>query len=215
LQSLNSLSAKVQRTSTDKTFNVVKVYEGTVKRLKPDLAMSEMHEQGKSEISERYVRNGKAFYWYEPENKLVSLFELPLPRLPERSKSNWLNWGLGSFFHYLVDQVFLEFPLALKAEETKRLYHLKLVKEDQYYIYIECLPRTEETALDFKRARLVLNRSTHLPREWWLEQPNGNEIKWDIPEIQENIRVSRDEFINPQIPAGWELRRTPTSKVPE
>ena len=69
------------------------------------------------------------------------------------------------------------------------------------------LPRTESASADCAKARLVLNKSIYLPREFWMEQSNGQEVKWDIPQLKENVLLSRKDFTEPQLPPGWKLER--------
>ena len=97
----------------------------------------------------------------------------------------------------------------MKAEEAKRRYDLTLVKQDQYYTYIAIKPRFDADKADFQQARLVLNKDSFLPRQLWFEQPNGNEVTWDIPKIQSNATLDRKEFGVPQTPPGWTFVRQP------
>ena len=63
----------------------------------------------------------------------------------------------------------------------------------------------------------MLNKGNNLPRELWVEQPNGDEIKWDILEIKENVPLSRKDFADPAVPPGWRLEHAPraTDAPPE
>jgi hypothetical protein len=98
----------------------------------------------------------------------------------------------------------------MKAEEAKQRYDLKLVKEDQWWTYIEVIPKRPEDKVDFQRARLVFSTSTFLPRQVWLEQPNGNEVTWDLPKIAPNVQMNPTLFAPPtQPPAGWNMVKMP------
>ncbi len=201
LKGLNSFVARVHRISQDKTFMTAEVFEGTVKYLKPDMSLLEMRQKGKPQILEKYIRTGPLLYEYVPEDRIIRVYEASTFRL--------LPWGFGNLLSRFFEPGSLPFSLLMKAEETRRAYHCKLTKKDQYYIYIELTPRTPEAKADFQRARLVLTKKNYLPREFWLEQPNGNELKLDIPKIEVNAPLRREEFTKPQIPQGWKLVRVP------
>ncbi len=201
LKGLDSFVARVHRTSQDKTFMTAEVFEGTIKYLKPDMSLLDMHSKRKPQILEKYIRTGPLLYEYVPQDKIIRVFEA--------SSLRSLPWGFGNLLSRFLEPGSLPFSLLMKAEETRRDYHCKLIKEDQYYIYIELTPRTSEAKADFQRARLVLTKKNYLPREFWLEQPNGNEIKLDIPKIEVNVPLRREEFTKPPIPQGWKLVRLP------
>jgi TIGR03009 family protein len=188
-KSLHSLRAHVTSTTTDKTYESTTVCTGTFELLRPDSGRLEMHN--KHEPIEKFVWSGKFLYEYVPKQKTIRVHELPL-----------VLWGRDLTDPYSL----LLFP---KAREVRKRYDLKLVKEDQWYAYIELLPRSQEDKGNFDRARVVLTRSTFLPRQFWFMQPNGNEITWDIPRIERDIRLDRADFDSPKVPAGWRLERLP------
>jgi TIGR03009 family protein len=196
MTTVQTILAQCTRTSVDKTFNVIQVYEGTAKYMKPNLAMLEMKQKGKEQVYEKYICTGNFLYEYVPADKVIRVHELPPPKPGQVAEDNFLSFLFG-----------------MRAEEAKRRYDLKLVKEDQWYVYIEILPRFDPDKADFKRARLVLNGQTFLPRELWFEQPNGNEVKWDIPTVQPGVSLVRTEFTSPATPPGWQMQRAP--KTPQ
>jgi TIGR03009 family protein len=193
MASVQTISAQVTRTSVNKTFQVAEVYEGTAKYMKPNLAMLHMKKKGKEQVYEKYICTGTYLYEYVPGEKLIRIHELPAPKPGQVSDDNFLSFLFG-----------------MRAEEAKRRYDLKLVKgppEDQWYYYLEILPRYPQDKADFAKARLVLTAQTFLPRELWFEQPNKDEVKWDIPKIEQGGQVRRDDFMPPN-EAGWKMERT-------
>jgi TIGR03009 family protein len=192
MQSVQSIVAQCTRTSLDKTFQMTETFEGAARYMKPNLAMLEMQKRGKPDVFEKYICTGTFLYEYVPQNKVIRVHELPPPKPGQ-----------------VADDNFLSFLFGMKAEEARRRYDLRLVKEDQWYIYIEILPRLPADKADFQRARLVLNNQTFLPRELWFEQPNGNEVKWDIPKVEAGAALNRTDFTSPNVPAGWNLVRVP------
>jgi TIGR03009 family protein len=197
LTSVQSISAQITRTSVDKTFRVAEVYEGTAKYLKPNLAMLEMKMKGKDQVFEKYICTGTFLYEYVPQEKVIRIHEMPPPKPGQ-----------------VADDNFMSFLFGMRADEAKRRYELRLVKgppEDQWYYYLEILPRYPADKADFSKARLVLLAQTFLPRELWFEQPNGNEVKWDIPKIEQGVALNRADFTSPAPPPGWKMERVPRS----
>jgi TIGR03009 family protein len=192
MRSVNSVVAQCTRTSLDKAFQMTEVFEGTAKYMKPNLAMLEMQKRGKADAFEKYICTGTFLYEYVPQNKVIRVHELPPPKPGQ-----------------VADDNFLSFLFGMKAEEARRRYDLRLVKEDQWYVYIEILPRLPADKSDFQRARLVLNNQSFLPRELWFEQPNGNEVKWDIPKVESGVALNRNDFTSPNVPPGWNMARVP------
>ena len=46
-------------------------------------------------------------------------------------------------------------------------------------------------------------------------QPNGDEIRWDIPRIDNGAKLNPNDFTNPQAPPGWTMQRVPrATEVP-
>jgi TIGR03009 family protein len=160
--------------------------------MKPNLAMLEMVKKGKPEIFEKYICSGTFLYEFVPANKIIRAHELPQNQQGQ-----------------LADDNFLSFLFGMKAEEAKRRYDLKLVKEDEWYIYIEVTPRFAADKADFQKARLTLNAKTFLPRQFWMEQPNGNEVTWDLPKSESGVKLNRLDFGAPSVPQGWSLVKVP------
>jgi hypothetical protein len=93
----------------------------------------------------------------------------------------------------------------MKAQDARARYDMKLVKEDQWYAYLDVLPRTPQDRADFQRARVVLNRTNFLPRQLWFEKSNGDEVTWDLPRLDPGVPVDRREFDPPGVPQGWRV----------
>jgi TIGR03009 family protein len=186
------LEAQCIRTTFDKTFQSTDVYEGVAKYKRPNLAMLELHKKGRPETFEKYLCSGTALYEYVPAQKVIRVHELPAPKPGQ-----------------VADDNFLSFLFGMKAEEARRRYELKLVKEDQWYVYVEILPRFPADKVDFHKAQLVLLNNSFLPRRLWFEQPTGNEITWDIPKVEtgSGARVAPADFALPTPPPGWRMEQ--------
>jgi TIGR03009 family protein len=176
MMSVQTLVVKCTRTETLKTFARKDEYVGEAKYMRlpagpagqtDSLASLSMQMKGKPDAFERFVCTGAHLYQWLPQQKEIRVYNLP-PRQPGQ----------------VVDDGFLSFLFGMKAEEAKRRYDLQLVKDDQHYIYVEIVPRFPADKADFQKARLVLLKSSFLPRQLWFQQPNGDEVLWDMPQVQ-------------------------------
>jgi TIGR03009 family protein len=193
MKRIETLSAELNRTTVDKVYQGTEIFSGSAKYMKPNLAVLEMKKKDKPDVYEKYICSGTFLYEWVPGSKIIRAHELPPPK----------DGRVG-------DDNFLSFLFGMKAEEAKARYDLKLLKEDQFYYYVQVFPRMASDKADFQEARLALNKSSFLPREVRFTQPNGNEIIWDIPKIQTGMKLVREDFAPPQtLPQGWNLVRMP------
>lgn len=199
MQRVQTLAALLNRTEKDKTFETVNKFSGFAQYMKAgngptamNLAMLEMRPEGRQEISDKFICTGTYLYHFLAAQKEVRAYELPKPKPGQ-----------------VADDNFLSFLFGMKAEEAKRRYDLRLAKEDQWYVYVEILPRFPIDKADFQRARIVLNKDSFLPRQLWFEQPNGSEVTWDIPRIENGAKINRADFDSPRLPAGWKMTQVP------
>lgn len=196
MKSVQTLRARVARERWDKVFNTRDTFEGETKYMRPNLALLNLSRKDRPTIFEKYICTGTLLYEFNQANREVRYQELPPPKPGQVADDNFLSFALG-----------------MKAEEAKRRYDLRLVKEDTYYFYVEILPRSPADKADFQMARLVLTKSTLLPRELTFVEPNGNRIKWDIPLIETGIPLDRREFERPAIPKDWRLVKAPKAST--
>jgi TIGR03009 family protein len=199
MQKVQTLAAQLVREEKDPQFNTAQKFVGYAQYMKTgagpnalNLAMLEMRPEGKNEISEKFVCTGTYLYQFVPSAKEVRAHELPKPQPGQVANDNFLSFLFG-----------------MKADEAKKRYELRLVREDQNYIYVEIAPRFAQDKADFKRARIVLSRDTFLPRQLWFEQPTGTDVTWDIPAIRAGVQVNRADFDAPKPPPGWKLVAVP------
>lgn len=194
--SVQTIAAQCTRTSVDKVFQQNEVYEGTARYMKPNLAMLDLRQKDNPQVFEKFICTGTYLYEFSPQRKELRIHELPPPKSGQ-----------------VADDNFLSFLFGMKAEEAHRRYDLRLVQVDQWYVYIEIYPRFPADKADFTRARLVLNKQSFLPRQLWFEQPNKNEVRWDIPKIDSGVALNRNDFTSPQVPAGWTTTRVPRTDL--
>lgn len=191
---VKSMVADCTRTRLDKTLGGSEVFEGKAKFVRstvaghPSRASLEMRMKTKPEIFEKYVFTGTFLYEFRPGSKVIVVHQIP----PAKD-------GLG-------DDNVLGFIFGMKADAVKKRYHLT-TKSDAHYNYVEIQPRFDVDKAEFTQARLALVRTTGLPRQFWFRQPNGDEITWDFPRIDNGAEVPLTEFAMPTLPAGWKWER--------
>jgi len=194
MQKVQTLAAQLVREEKDTTFNTKQKFVGFAQYQKNsnlNQAMLEMRPDGKQEVSERYICTGRHLYQYVPVQKEIRRYDMPAQQPGQVSNDSFLSFLFG-----------------MRADDAKQRYDLRPGKEkleDQFYIYVDILPRNPQDMGDFKRARIVLSKETFLPRQLWFEQPNGSEVTWDIPAIKAGIQVNPTFFQDPQAPQGWKL----------
>jgi TIGR03009 family protein len=206
MKDVTSLGAQLARIDKDRTFNTVQKLNGEAWYMKAgtgptalNLALLEMRQEGrdKKEIKEKFICTGTYIYQFLPDQKEIKYYEMPKPKPGQVAEDNLLSLLFG-----------------MKAEDAKRRYSLKMAKEDQFYIYVDIAPRSSSDKADFQRARLVLNKTNYLPRQLWFEHANGNEVMWDIPNVQLNMKLDRRIFDAPKAPDGWKLVAGETKPQP-
>lgn len=196
MKSVDTLGAKLTRIDKDPTFDSVQRLTGTAHYMKAgsgpsaqNLALLELTLEGQKEPKEKFVCTGTYIYQFLPEQKEIRYYELPKPKPGQAAEDNNL----------------LSLLFGMKADDAKKRYELKLDHEDKYYIYVDITPRSPADKADFQRARLVLNKSTYLPRQLWFEHANRSEVMWDIPNLQVGMALDRRAFDAPKAPPGWKL----------
>lgn len=197
MEKVQTLAAQLKRITKDKTFDNTTNLVGYAQYMKAGTGASALHlaslslyPKGSRQFREKFVCTGTFLYNFLPAQKEVRVYEVP-----KKSRAG--------------DSNFLTFLVGIKADEARRRYILKLVKEDKWYIYISVTPRFRNDKADFQKARLVLNKDSFLPRQVWFESTNGDEVTWDIPRIQSGVRLDRRQFDRPRVPKGWKLKRMP------
>lgn len=196
MKSVETLGAQLTRIDKDPTFEQVQKLTGTAYYMRAgtgataqNLALLELKLEGQKEPKEKFICTGTFIYQFLPEQKEIRYYELPKPQAGQVAEDNNL----------------LSLLFGMKADDAKKRYELKLAKEDTYYIYVDITPRSQADKADFQRARLVLNKSTYLPRQLWFEHANRSEVMWDIPNLQVGMALDRRAFDKPEPPKGWKM----------
>lgn len=197
MHSLHTLSAQCMRTEKHKDFGAMEIYTGVAKLMRPRYALLEMERKDKPGLlAEKFICTGNFVYQFAPQQKELRVYELP----PQKQGQ-------------AADDGFLAFLFGMKAADALQRFDLRLVKVDQWYVYVEIYPRTPADKIEFLKARLVLNRDSFLPRQLWFDSPQRVEITWDVLKIESNPKMDRKIFDPPQTPQGWKLVRVPRQPV--
>jgi TIGR03009 family protein len=206
---IETASCKLSRTDRDNTLKIITVYEGTFTYMKPKRWVLELRRKDKPEEFEKLSRDRTFLYQYVPKQK--EIIEHQVPERPlEQKNTTWFERLLRSgFAGAALDAVDSHSLLGIKPEDAKRRYNLKFTKgkeNDPYYIYIDMQPRAAADKADFGAGRLVLNKETHLPRQYWFRRPNGDETTWDISKIETGVEPTADD-LKLAVPKGWRLKK--------
>jgi TIGR03009 family protein len=190
MSGIDTLYTLVARTATDKVLFTMDTFEGEARFMKPNKASLYMKNVKKAEDFEYLILNGQNAYKFEPTKKEIHVFALPPAKQGQVSDENFVSMLFG-----------------MRAAEAKRRYEMQLTKEDQYYFYIQVLPRDPQDKADFSRARLVLTKTSNMPRQIWFEMPNGNETTWEFTKMQPNVNLKSSDFDQPTPAAGWQIKK--------
>jgi TIGR03009 family protein len=198
MKNIKSLSARLSRRTVDKVFQSTEEFIGTAKYMRPNLARLELYKKNKPAVYEKYVCTGTFLYAYRQQEKKIIYYELP--------KNNRGKIGDDNVFTFLFD---------MKAKDAQTRYDLTLLPapaKDKWYYYVLIKPKKAQDIKQFSKARLVLNKTTFMPRQLWFQEPNGNTITWDFPTIVigadlNNKPLRREEFLQPKLEKGWKFER--------
>ncbi len=192
MKTVTALKADVTRTETDAISKSTKVWKGQAKFLRPDRASLRVDLTASNPPQyEHYIYTGAYLYEYAPLTKKLRIHELA----PQPGQ--------------MVDDNFLNFVFAMKAQEALNRYDLTLLKEDENYVYISDVPKFPADRQDFTQARLALWAKNFLPREVRFESPNKDTVQWDIWPIDPAAKLTSADFAPPQPPKDWQVQRVP------
>jgi TIGR03009 family protein len=155
-------------------------------------------------VYERFICNPTACYEYVPQEKKIRYRQITAGK-----------GGKGT------DDNLLSFLFNTDAKKATERYELKLAKEDNDYVYVEVKPKRAADAVDFKIARVCLDKDSFLPRQLWFLQNNGDEVLWDLPLVEKNKKLDRKIFDKPELPiqegekvSKWKYEEMPKEPEP-
>jgi len=183
---VQTLALRCTRDDISKIHNTKDTFEGTIHFMKPNYIILQLTKKGKPEQFEKIICTGNNLFQFVPGAKEIRQYQA-------------LGAKPGE------DDNALSFLFGMKPEDIKKRYDLTLAKEDNNYIYIDVAPKMKEDKAEFSKARIVLNKDNFLPRQIWFQQPNTEEVLWDIPTIQSGVKLEKKDFAVPQVPQGWKM----------
>jgi len=189
MKKVDTLALACTRKEIDKVYRTEKIYEGTIHFLKPTYFFWDMRVRGKPQEFERFICSGQYIYQFVPTEKVIRVY--PAPKVGPHGG--------------IAEDSSIAFLFGMKATEARKRYELSLFKEDKLYIYVDVIPKRDVDKADFRKARIILNRDTFLPRTIWFEHPNAGEVIWDIPTIQSSVNLPKSTFATPQTPRDWKM----------
>jgi TIGR03009 family protein len=198
---IQSLSCQFEKTMLDRVYQSTQTVEGTALFLKPDCVVLESREKGTKAFDFKVLCDSKTIYQYDASRKEIIAID------KDSLIAALSYWPLKTLLKTLVEP-YRSLLLGTEPSEMKKRYDLKLLEENQWYYFILITPRTRDAAAGLTRARLTLYKSSYLPRQLWLEEPNGNEYTWDFLHLNLAPRLDRKDFTF-TLPAGWHLRPSP------
>ncbi|HKI31612.1 MAG TPA: hypothetical protein VKA46_07070 [Gemmataceae bacterium] len=122
-----------------------------------------------------------------------------------------------------LEEKFNPFALLLDEKHARQNYQLKVVKQDEWYTYLDVKPKPRKSSGwcgdwsgGFTRGRAVfLNQKSQrvpkdMPRQLWYEDAAGNSYTFDIRRWKANGAHSpkADEFTRPEDRPGWEVNES-------
>jgi hypothetical protein len=174
---------KIQVTQRDTTTDVTSTSGVEVFVRKPDLMRLDYKDQ--KGAREWVLYKDRTVGWLSSAGKTDSYFPLSdrfgFPEHPERYPDDFLSSIGGG----ILEQVSW-LAIGLPVRDLKSRFHVRLSKEDDYYVYIDIKPRQEMDKTWFTRMRVVLNRKTYQVRQLWMERPNATEVTYDYDRPHED-----------------------------
>jgi TIGR03009 family protein len=183
---------KCERTDKDKIGT--KTYKGEIRILKPNYYALSMIQQQNPNIFEMYICTGAYLYEFRPQSKKLVIHEIDQAQMGAAGGIQKLLTGMS-------------------AAEVKRRFDAKIIPDNgpaaADRVTIELKPKLADDKRAFSQARIVLWEKTMLPRQLALVLPNGNEITWDLPNVDTDTKLKPVDFTPPRAPDGWEQVKAP------
>jgi len=102
----------------------------------------------------------------------------------------------------------------ITADAATKRFAIKLLKEDQYYVYLEMQAQTPDDLADFSLMRMVFFKElpglpAYLPRQIIIHKPNGQEEElWEFEKVGVNVQGIKPEYFQQEpVPKDWKLVR--------
>jgi TIGR03009 family protein len=176
--------------------------EASVK--KPGLLRANQKNK-QNELTSVLFCNGKSIHLYELASKTETVIELGegfgFPEKPDQYPDGFFEGFTGQMLEGL-SWVFIQLPV----KDLKRRFDLKLVKEDENWIYLEIKPRSPKNERHFNLARIALDADTYQARQLWFRLPNGDTQLWDYFYDDRKMKPVTIELLSQGLPIDCEKK---------
>ena len=107
----------------------------------------------------------------------------------------------------------------MKAKDLKDRFDIKLFKEDEFYIYLDIIPKLGKDKQDIQQLRLALygpkTASAYLPAQVYLVKPNGETEQWKFTKPMTNIpNLDPRKIFEYENVAGFRFQKAPDGNAP-
>jgi TIGR03009 family protein len=198
---------KCSREEKIKGSGFAKVYEGEFRYLRPNQAALRMILKDSNANWELTVLNDNNLYQYRPGTKTLRIITV--------KQDEGFFWFGPLFGYQMPTFAVFSFWLDMSADEILQRFDIKLVKQDQNYVYFDIKPHLARDTREFARAQLVLFAANLFPCRLWIESTSGDENTWNIADIDTKVKLKPEHFIAPAAPAGWTTERVQIPKTSE
>lgn len=178
-QNASELHFTIKLTSEDLVLKWKTIRQGEGFLKKPKLGRVDWKDE-KGSPTESYIWNDKVYERYDFEKKEKQVFQVPAESA--REHLNWIGRFLLSIFEERIEWLWFN----LTAPEVKERFEISLLKEDTNWAYLQLKPIKKVDQNYFRPIRAVLNQKTHLIRQVYLVDVNGNRHIWDYETIDVN-----------------------------
>ncbi len=200
MRATQTLVAECEQADLDKTWGKTTVKKGTFHFKRPDRLILELNNPKQPSDALKIISSGKFIYEYEARAKRIRVYEIP---------QNPQGKSEGDTILALLS--------GMSAQQAKQRYQLALAREDDWYYYVQILPRSPRDQQDFIKAELVLYKRPPtpqvpvsyelLPARIWFAHPNGNQTTMTLKRLQPNVPLDDVMFVAPPTPKGWKVER--------
>jgi TIGR03009 family protein len=193
MSEVNNLRCDVSFTQEDPIFKTSQKYTGSLLYMKPNFAIFRLEgsRDGTKNDFEAYLCNGKSVFQYNGLQKTVTEWKLPTPEVAKAIEkfTPFQRW-LYEFTPVTIGHK-LESISGINPKDIRQRFEIKLLKEDENYIYLDMKPVSKSDKLLFQRivvAMLGPNiKNPYQVRRIHMTLVNQETQLWDITDFKTNI----------------------------
>ena len=144
-------------------------------------------------MQEQWICDGRSIFSYDYQQKVVTEYPLP-PQLQGKA---------------IADGP-LPFIFGASAAKLKQRYYLRIIHDAPGsapgQLWLQALPRYQQDAANFSRARLILNDADKLPVALELTMPNGRDRTvhmFQKPVVNNVFDILKSSVFYASVPMGW------------